>query len=89
MKFKRQTVRNPETQAVELTVKTYECPVCGYITQTEHNKDGEKRTIGDQDFTLFPFFSLYSLSGATKEICECPKCTTIQAIEYIYDDLNS
>lgn len=76
MKFLKKTLKSA-------TIKIYKCPVCGYKVETITQGGTEEKVIGDKDFILFPFISLAALDRTTKELCACPKCNTVQYIEYI------
>ena len=80
MKFLKKTIE-------EATIKIYTCPVCNYTVEVVCEGGSEVKTVGDDDFILFPFTSLAALDRTTKELCACPKCNTIQYVDRVEEEV--
>ena len=69
MKFAKKIEQDLVTKKLK-TTKYYICPICGYMTITSEFDGKVIREFGEEDFILFPFTSLATLNGATKEYCK-------------------
>ena len=65
--------------------KTYTCPICGYVVEESMIDGTTTKITGDVDFIIFPFKTMVTLDGLSKELCACPKCNSIQYVEYCFD----
>ena len=79
MKFAKKIEQDLVTKKLK-TTKYYICPICGYMTITSEFDGKIIREFGEEDFILFPFASLTTSNGATKEYCACPACDALQVI---------
>ena len=80
MKFAKKIEQDLVTKKLK-TTKYYICPICGYMTITSEFDGKIIREFGEEDFILFPFASLTTSNGATKEYCACPACDALQVID--------
>ena len=80
MKFAKKIEQDLVTKKLK-TTKYYICPICGYMTITSEFDGKIIREFGEEDFILFPFASLTTPNGTTKEYCACPACDALQVID--------
>ena len=80
MKFAKKIEQDLVTKKFK-TTKYYICPICGYMTITSEFDGKITREFGEEDFILFPFASLTTSKGTTKEYCACPACDALQVID--------
>ena len=80
MKFAKKIEQDLVTKKFK-TTKDYICPICGYMTITSEFDGKITREFGEEDFILFPFASLTTSKGTTKEYCACPACDALQVID--------